>query len=81
MIELLSIKDFPHEAKIALLNELGYDSDGLFVTDSNGEKVRDRYTNEEIKVENMIILPGSTIVLDNNPLSVASYIEEFGDVF
>ena len=81
MTEILSIKEFPHDAKIVLLKELGYDSDGLFVTDSTGEKVRDRYTEEEIKVENMIILPGSTIILDNNPLSIASYIEEFGDVF
>lgn len=80
MAELISIKDMPKEMKITLLKELDYDSDGIFVT-RNGLKYLDRYTEEPIKLDNMLIFPGSTIILDNNPLSISSYLEEFGDVF
>lgn len=77
-MELLSLKELPLKAKEALLVELGYASDGIFVT-QNGQKVVDRYIREPVRVDNMLILPGSTIILDNNPLSVAGYFEEFGD--
>lgn len=29
----------------------------------------------------MLILPGSLVILDDNPLSIAEYIEEHGDRF
>jgi len=70
----------PDNLKIILLKELGYNSDGIFVLDKNGDKCLDRYTDEPIKISNMAILPGSTIILDNNPLSISSFLEEFGDV-
>ena len=79
MTELISIKEMPSELKIELLKGLGYDSDGIWVL-KDGEKHKDKYTYEEIKLDNMLILPGSTVVLDNNPLSIQSYLEEYGDV-
>lgn len=80
MTELFSLKDMPLDFKIALLKELGYDSDGSFVTEKSGKKHEDRYTKEPIRLDNMLIFPGSTIILDNNALSIASFLEEFGDV-
>ncbi|MAG78580.1 hypothetical protein CL616_04420 [archaeon] len=80
MTELISIKDMPKHLKINILQELGYGSDGIFVLNENGEVHLDKYIDEPVKVDNMVILPGSTIVLDNNPLSISSYLEEFGDV-
>jgi len=80
LAQILSIKDMSKEFKIFLVKELGFNSDGTYVQDEKGEKILDRYTNEPVKLDNMAILPGSTIVLDNNPLSIASYLEEFGDV-
>lgn len=80
MAELISMKTMPKEVKIELLRELGYNSDGIFVLESNGQKHLDRYIGEPINLDNMVILPGSTIILDNNPLSIASYLEEYGDV-
>ncbi|MCA9497290.1 MAG: hypothetical protein KC589_10195 [Nanoarchaeota archaeon] len=80
MTKLISLDDMPKEAKIMLLKELGYDSDGIYVL-KDGVRFVDRYTEDEVKIENMLILPGSTIILDNNELSIASYLEEFGDVF
>ena len=80
-MELVSLKNVSKESKILLLKQLGYDSDGIFVLDPEGNKVTDRYINEVVKISNMVIFPGSTIILDDNPLSIASYIEEYGDVF
>ena len=79
MTELISIKDMPKQLKIMLLKELGYNSDGEFVLKEE-EKFLDRYTDEPIKIDNMAIFPGSTIILDNNSLSISSFLEEFGDV-
>ena len=80
MPELISIQNMPIEAKIQLLKELNYDSDNIFVLEKNGKKFVDRYTMQPIRIDNMVIFSGSTIILDNNPLSISSFLEEFGDV-
>lgn len=79
-MELISLKEVSKESKELLLKELGYGSDGEFVLDSEGNKVSDRYLDIPVKIDNMVILPGSEVILDNNELSIAKYIEEFGDV-
>lgn len=79
-MELISLKDVSIESKIKLIEKLGYRSDGIFVLDETGSKVIDKYIDEPVKIDNMFIAPGSTIFLDNNPLSVASFIEEFGEI-
>jgi hypothetical protein len=80
LTEILSIKEMPLHFKILLLQELGFGSDGTYVLDKLGDRVLDIYTKEPVRIENMAILPGSTIILDNNPLSIASYLEEHEDV-
>jgi len=79
-MKLLSLRDVSVESKIELLKELGYDSDGTYII-KDGERVFDKYTEEDIRLDDMIIVPGSTLILDGSPLSVASYFEEYGDVF
>jgi len=79
-MELVSLKQVSPESKILLLKELGYGSDGEFVLDLEGNKILDRYLEIPVKVESMVILPGSEIILDDNELSISKYIEEFGDV-
>ncbi len=81
MTKLISLREIPKEVKIAILKELDFDSDGVFVLEKNGEKHMERYLNCPIRLDNMLIFPGSTIILDDNPVSVSSYLEEFGDVF
>ena len=66
--------------KKKLLQQLGFASDGEFIFEQ-GKKVTDRYLEIPVKMSNMVILPGSTVILDDNELSISSYIEEFGDVF
>ena len=80
-MELISLKNVSLDSKNRLLKELGYNSDGEFVLDSEGKRVVDRYAEIPVKLNNMIILPGSTLILDDNEFSIASYMEEFGDVF
>ncbi len=75
----MSLKDMPVNCKILLLEELGFGSDGTYVLNKNGEQVLDKYIGEPIKIESMAILPGSTLILDDNPLSISSYLEEYGD--
>ena len=78
--DLISLKTIPKEVKLSILKELGFGSDGIFITDSCGKKLIDPYVSEPIKVDNMLILPGSTVILDNNPISVAGYFEDHGEI-
>ncbi len=80
-MELISLKNISVQSKILLLKRLGYNSEGEFIYDSENKKVIDKYIDIPVKMDNMIIFPGSTIILDDNELSISSYIEEFGDVF
>jgi hypothetical protein len=75
------MSDFPKDIKIKILRALGLESDGKFVLDAQGNHIRDNYVDMDVELDNMWIFPGSTIVLDNNPLSVASYLEEHPDAF
>jgi regulator of RNase E activity RraA len=79
-LELVTIKDAPKDFKIALLRALGYDVDkeATHVT-QEGKVVMDKYVNMPVRVDNVAILPGSTIVIDDNPVSIASYFEEYGE--
>ena len=80
-MELVSLKNVSLHSKILLLQQLGYESDGEFIYDSEKKKVMDKYVDIPVNINNMVILPGSTIILDDNELSISSYIEEYGDVF
>ncbi|MEK6792717.1 MAG: hypothetical protein AABX95_02775 [Nanoarchaeota archaeon] len=80
-MDIVSLKEVSKESKILLLRELGYQSDGEFVLSNEGQKVIDKYVEIPVKLNNMAILPGSTVILDDNELSITSYMEEYGDVF
>jgi hypothetical protein len=77
MAELVSLKDMSVKEKVMLLKALNFSSDGVYVLNNKGERVYDKYIEVPVKISNMAILPGSTIILDDNPLSIASYLEEY----
>jgi hypothetical protein len=78
-MEQLSLRDAPAEFKVALLRELGYGTDGTWILDPDGQKHLDTYADKPVRLDRMIILPGSALVLDDNPLSIASYFEDHPD--
>jgi hypothetical protein len=80
MTELLSLKEASMNFKMKLIQELGYMSDGTYVLMKDGTRCLDRYMKEPVRLDNMAILPGSIIILDDNELSILSFLEEFGDV-
>ena len=77
-MELVSLKGVSKESKIQLLKELGYDSDGRYVL-KEGEPLVDDAVGEKVTLDNMLVLPGSSVVIVDNPLSIAAYFEEHGD--
>jgi len=80
-MEMLSLKNEPIELKIAILEKMGYSSDGTFIFDSCGDMIIDPYIDEAVRIDNMVILQGSEIILDSNPLSFAGYFEDHGEIF
>ena len=78
MVEMVPLKAVDKGSKIELLRAIGYDSDGRYVT-RDGKPVIDDCIGEKVTLDNMLILPGSTVIVSDNPLSVASYFEEHGD--
>ena len=77
-VEVVSLGRLDSDSKIRLLRELGYDSDGTYVL-KGGQRVRDRVTGEEIALDHMAILPGSVLVVSDNPLSIADYLEDYDE--
>ncbi|MCK5624790.1 hypothetical protein KAI04_03030 [Candidatus Pacearchaeota archaeon] len=80
-MELISLKEMSMPSKILLLKELGYGTDGEYVLDLEGNKVIDNYIEIPVRIDNMVILPGSTIILDDNEISIMKYMEDSGDDF
>ncbi|MDE1820844.1 MAG: hypothetical protein KGJ23_13650 [Euryarchaeota archaeon] len=82
-VELRSLSRAPKEFKVALLKELGYGCDGTHVLTPSGEKYLDPYSSFPVTISNMIILPGNSppVILDDSPLSISRYIDEYGDIF
>lgn len=80
-LELVTIKNAPKEVRLRLLKALGYDVDkeGVYVT-KDGKPAIDQYVKKPVRFGNMAILPGSTVVLDDNPVSIASYFEDHEEV-
>ena len=80
-VETISLKQFSNEEKLLLLKELGFQTDGKFVLDKRGDVIKDKYIGVAIRLDNMLIFPGSAIVLDNNELSITLYLKEYGNRF
>ena len=80
-MDTISLRQFSNEDKIFLLKKLGLQTDGKFVLDLKGEMIKDKYIGVPVQLNNVLIFPGSTIVLDDNELSITLYLEEYGDEF
>jgi len=79
-MEEISLRVAPKEFKEALVRSLGYETDGTWVLRSDGERLLDEYANKPVRLDRMLVFPGSVVILDDNPLSIASYFEDHGDL-
>jgi hypothetical protein len=77
-MDMVSLKGIGRSSKIALLKELGYGTDGTLVL-KDGAPVVDPYVDERVTLDNMLILPGSTVIITDNEVSIVAYFEEHGD--
>jgi len=78
-IDIISLANVSKRSQIALLRKLGYNSDGVYVTLKDGERLLDKYTLEPVRIDNMMILPTpqGPIILSNEIFSLMSYLEEY----
>ncbi len=79
-MDVLKWADIPREVQLEFLRELGYTVEGNDVFDAAGARVLDRYAKVPVRLDNLLIVWGSTLLLDNNPISIASYFEEYGEI-
>jgi hypothetical protein len=82
-VRVLSLRGAPKEFKIALLRELGYGVEGNHILTADGGRYVDPFSGVEVSMENMVILPGRSppVILDDSPLSLAWYMDQYGDIF
>jgi hypothetical protein len=79
-MEVAEWDEIPEEVRLALLEELGYGvEDGVILEE--GEPKEDPYVDKELTLENLAVLPGNSppVLIDNNPVSIACYIEDYGE--
>lgn len=77
--EVVNLTELEEDKKERLLEELGYGVEGGFVLEEpGGDRRIDPYVEEPIPLDKMMILPGSTVVLKDTPLSLFSYLEDHG---
>lgn len=78
-MELIEWDMVPDDLREALLAELGYTLEGDQILDDQGIPVRDPYTGEELGISNLAVLPGASppVLLDNNMVSLACYLEDY----
>ena len=67
-----------NEQKRILLTILGYsvDSEGYLINHRTKKPHICPITNEKVKLEKASILPGSELVINTTPLSIAQYLEK-----
>ena len=79
-MEFIELNGIPPELKRELLKKLGYDIDNEGYVTKDGKRVIDKYADKPVKFSNIAILPGSTVAIDDNPVSIASYFEEHAEI-
>ncbi len=79
-MEVVKWEKIPEEIRLALLKALGYEVEEGRVLEE-GEPKLDPYVDKQLTLENLAILPGFSppVLLDNNSVSLACYLEDYGE--
>ena len=74
----LELIELEVDERTNVLEKLGYtiDEEG-FVVDSEQKEVICKYTEEKVHIKTAAILPGSLLVINATPLSMARYFLEY----
>ncbi|MCL5672956.1 MAG: hypothetical protein JRN13_05170 [Nitrososphaerota archaeon] len=77
----ISLKEAPVQFKIALVKALGLGVDNTgSILDEQGKPIVDEYVKERVTLANMAILPGSRVILVDNEVSIAGYLNAHPDI-
>lgn len=76
--KVTTLDDLDDEEKIQLLELLG---EGYGCRDGkvtqNGAVYKDPYSKRPVTLGELAIMPGSTVVIGNNPVSIAGYVADY----
>lgn len=78
-VELVALDDFSLEHRILLLKSLGYSTKDGWVVDRDGGRYKDPCTGQPVSLDNMMIMPGSTVILDANDTSMNWYLANYAE--
>ena len=80
-MQVVNLREAPPEFRLELVRELGYSvaEDGVHLI-KDRKQASDPYTNVPLRIDNLAVLPGSVVLLDNDPVGIALYLEEHGEV-
>lgn len=79
-MENITLLQLNNNQRSEVLEKLGFkiDTEG-YVLDKNKKKVMCKYSNKEVHISSAAILPGSTIVINATPITMAQYFVESED--
>jgi hypothetical protein len=76
--KVTTLDDLTDEEKVQLLELLG---EGYGCTDGKvtryGLPYKDPYSGRPVSLAELAIMPGSTVVIGNNPISIAGYVADY----
>ncbi len=67
--------------RLKLLKNIGYDVDdeGYVFNKKTGEQIKCRYGKDKVHIDTAGVLPGSIIMINTNPITLAEYFVEFSE--
>lgn len=77
----ITLLQLDNDKRLQVLEKLGYsiDNDGFVVSKKTKKEVVCKYTNEKIHINTAAILPGSHMIVNATPMSMAQYFVEQSD--
>lgn len=74
-MEDIQLVQLNNDERLIVLEKLGYvlDSEGYVIYKETGKRAICKYSKDIIHINNAAILPGSVIVINANPITMAEY--------
>ena len=72
----LKLIQLDNNQRVAILKKLGYTIDEKGFITKNKKRVKCKYSDEPVHINNAAVLPGSVEVINANPITMAEYFLE-----